>query len=187
VVAASQALELTCPLVQPDQQVDWTEPVNYIQVLTADPFNSAVSVPYGNPLCSGFVIDVHNPNAWYPGDLFVDGGDGSTKDNPAGMLAYGTPESCSARTFSGDLWGMSDGVWTPIYSETVTGRFEDRTSEDAGFACLLGVGLSPKSDQVGSQVTINGTIAPLGNYQTYRFIGRVSNGSSTYPFRIVFL
>jgi hypothetical protein len=182
--ALSQAFELTCAYVRADQEAAWSDPLQ-LQVLTARPFNASVAVAYGSPACSGFVLDIHNPNAWSPRTLSIDAG--ATNDVAGDGALFGAPDRCAARTLSVDVWGWANKVWTPLVSKTAAGgKLEPLAAQDAGAACTLGIGFGARTDDArdatGSALYAS---KALGAYQTYRVVGRVSNGSSArFPFRV---
>jgi hypothetical protein len=182
--APSQAFESTCAYVRADQDAAWSDP-RPLQVLTEHPFDAGVAVAYGSPACSGFVLDIHNPNAWSPRTLSIDAG--ATRQAAAGRQLFSTADSCAARTLSVDIWGWANDVWTPLMSKTAAGgKLEARAAQAAGAACTLGIGFSARAenarDATGTALYASNE---LGAYQAYRVVGRVSNGTlARFPFRV---
>jgi hypothetical protein len=183
--ALSQPFELTCAYVRADQEATWRD-AQPLRVLAAHPFNAAAAVAYGSPACSGFVLDLHNPDARSPRALSIDAGGALPHDVASGEL-FAARQSCAARTLSVDVWGKANEAWTPLMSETVSaGKLEQRAAQARGSACALEIAFAARPDDVrGATGTSSYASRELGAYRSYRVIGRVSNGSlARFPFRV---
>jgi hypothetical protein len=159
------ALEFTCLSVAADGSEDLMGP-NGSHVTSIEPYVPSSAQTYGSLLCSGFVIDINNPNGRNATlAAIAAGGWVRTQQDYA---VYGEPETCAKMTLEADIWGYRNGLWDALGSDIISGKFENDVV--SGEELLDGCGL---------QYSVVGP----GNYETYRLVGRVSNETRTYPLR----
>lgn len=158
----AQALEFACTSVNPDAVLEWQDPM-YAEHESQEG-SRAEPQDYGNESCSGFTVEMSNPNGWMPEVAFVQGG-GYVTDELLERV-FGTEERCQAMTIEGDIWGYSDGVWLPLVRQVRNGVFEMNKNNLAWNSCDLAV-----------------SVDNPGYWERYRFAGRISDGVNTFPFR----
>lgn len=167
VAARVEPLEFTCLSVAADGSAD-LRGANGTEVVSTTPYVPSNAQSYGSLFCSGFVIDINNPNG--RSATFAAIAAGGWVRTPEAQAVFGTPESCAAMTLEADIWGYRNGAWDPLGSDVISGEFENDVVTNNGEDVLDGCGMQY-------------SVTRPGNYETYRLVGRVSNQTRTYPLR----
>jgi hypothetical protein len=164
---AAESLEFGCLLVAADRTAELgpSHP-NGREINTIDPLKTSLGQSYGSLACSGFVSEFTNPNGYNVNEVFVAGA-GWVKDTSDANV-YGNPTLCANLTLEADMYGYRNGVWDTLGSTVMQGDFR------------------PKDDGEGitDRCHLSYVIVQPGNYETVRVVAKVSNATTTYPFRV---
>jgi hypothetical protein len=162
--ARIEPLEFSCLAVAADGSEALTGPSGN-EVISIQPYEPSTAQEYGSLLCSGFVIDIHNPNG--RSATFAAIAAGGWVRTPQDYAVFGEPETCAAMTLEADIWGYRNGVWDVLGADTISGEFENDVPTNNGSDVVDGCGLQC-------------SVVRPGNYETYRLVGRASNQLGCY-------
>ena len=135
------------------------------EILTTEPYDTSLRQDYGSFGCSGFVADFTNPNGYNINRILVAGA--GWVEDASDFNVYGTEALCASLTLEADVYGYRNGVSESLGSVVLSGDFRPNDGPDGEDRCHLSY-----------------QIVQAGNYEVVRIVGRVSNQTTTYPFRV---
>jgi hypothetical protein len=164
----SQKLEPACASITANATAAWAP--DFPEIDSNEPYTPGRPDSYGSLLCSGFIGEITNEQRRQSprlaiqgaGWLWDDEGDTAERD------LFGSPETCNAMYLQGDFWGIGDGgIRVPLASLSTAGVWDPNYLGNGAFCHLM--------------VTLERP--PV--FSAYRFVGRVTSGTSTYPMRMI--
>ena len=167
VAVRSEALEFGCLFALADASAELgPRAPNGRDIVTTEPYVTSTAQNYGSLGCSGFVGDFYNPNGHNINRILVAGG--GWVNTLADFNVFGTEELCANLTLEADIYGFRNGATETLDSIAIRGE------------------LRPKDDGEGliDRCHLSHMIVQPGVFESIRVVGRVSNSTATYPFRM---